>query len=558
MKARVIKKKPLKVEPNLKDYNKTYKDFDWKTAGREVSWMGHRLNIAHSIIDSHVETERKNKVALYWESDKTSKQFTFMQMSELSNKFANVIRDVGVRKGDRVFLYLPRIPELYTSFVGTLKTGAVVGTMFSAFGYNGIKERLADSSAKVLVTDDVLKKRLYKVKKDLPDLEHVIVVGKTKGKEIDYNTSMEKASEKFKVAKTKPTDDAFMLYTSGTTGSSKGVIHAHKAMIHEHMTAKWVLDLQKEDVYWCTADPGWVTGVAYGIISPWSNGISTVVYRGRFSPEKWYSILDRYNVNVWYTAPTAVRMLMAAGDDLVKKYDLSNLRHMCSVGEPLNPEAVKWSRKVFGIPFHDTWWQTETGGMLIANYPSVKIKAGSMGRPVPGIKAAIVDDSGKLLGPEQEGNLVIKPGWISMMKKICNRPNAYKKFFSHGWYISGDRAFVDKDGYFWFVGRADDVIKTSGERVGPFEVESSLVGHPAVIEAGVVGKPDPVRGEIIKAFVILSKKYKKSEKLEETLKKHVKKDLGGHAYPREIEFVESLPKTNSGKIKRALLKSKSR
>lgn len=556
MKSGAIKHPKLKVQPNMKDYEKARKSFDWEDAKKEVVWMGDRLNIAHSIMDSHAQTDLKNKVALYWDSDNESGALTFMQMSELSNKFANVLTDIGVKKGDRVFMFLPRVPEMYVSFLGTLKTGAVAGTMFAAFGPNGIKERLKDSAAKVVVTNSSLKRRLYKVKSELPDLERIVVVGKSEGKEVSYSKSMSSASDVFKVARTKPTDDAFMLYTSGTTGSSKGVVHSHMAVVHEHMTAKWVLDLRKDDVYWCTADPGWVTGVAYGIIGCWSNGATSVAYNGRFDPEKWYSILDKYNVSVWYTAPTAIRMLMAAGDRLVKKHNLKNIRHMCSVGEPLNPEAVRWGMKVFGKPFHDTWWQTETGGIMISNYPCMDIKPGSMGKPFPGVVAAVVDENGKRLKTGEEGNLAIKPRWPSMMKKVWRRPDKYKSFFSHGWYFSGDRAYIDKDGYFWFVGRADDVIKTSGERVGPFEVESALVEHPAVVEAGVIGKPDKMRGEIIKAFVVLSKGYKGSDRLSDELKKFVKKQLAGHAYPREIEFVQSLPKTKSGKIMRRFLKLK--
>jgi acetyl-CoA synthetase len=334
------------------------------------------------------------------------------------------------------------------------------------------------------------------------------------------------------------------------------VVHRHNAIIQEHMTAKWILDIHDDDVYWCTADPGWVTGVAYGILGSWSNNASSVVHAGRFNPKRWYEILDKYNVTIWYTAPTAIRMLMAAGNELPKKYDLSNLRHMCSVGEPLNPEAIRWGLKVFGRPFHDNWWQTETGGILIANYPSMPIKPGSMGKPLPGVTAAIIDDKGRKLKHGQEGHLAIKPGWPSMMKKIWRRPKKYKSYFMKGWYISGDRALTDKDGYFWFIGRADDVIKTSGERVGPFEVESALVEHPAVVEAGVIGKPDPLRGEIIKAFVVLDKNYKPSEKLVANLKTFVKKHLAGHAYPREIEFAKSLPKTRSGKIMRRVLKAR--
>lgn len=576
-----IIKKPkgfFKKRPNLEDYDKTYKNFKWEDAHDEIKWLdsGHkkhnRLNMAYSSIDAQAENWRKNKVALYWEGENEgeSKEFTFMQMSELSNKFANVLKSLDVAKNDRVFIFLPRIPELYVSFLGILKTGAVAGTMFSAFGPTGLKDRLQNSGATAVVTDDTLKKRIYKIEKDLPDLKHIIVAGNTRmktkmkikikmrprAKEKSYDAEMSEASDKFRVARTKPADDAFILYTSGTTGRPKGVVHAHKALIQEHMTAKWALDLHEDDIYWCTADPGWVTGVAYGILGSWSNGASSVVYEGRFDPAKWYYILDKYNVSVWYTAPTAIRMLMAAGGDLIKKYKLNNLRYICSVGEPLNPEAVKWSNKVLGIPFHDNWWQTETGGILIANYPCMPIKPGSMGKPLPGIEAAIVDDKGRKLGVGKQGNLAIRPGWPSMMKKIWRRPKKYKSYFVDGWYISGDLAFVDKDGYFWFIGRADDVIKTSGERVGPFEVESALVEHPAVVEAGVIGKPDPIRGEIIKAFVVLSKNYKPSKELEEKLKDFVKKNLAGHAYPREIEFINSLPKTRSGKIMRRILRAK--
>jgi acetyl-CoA synthetase len=551
----IIKEKNLKVKPNLENYEETYKTFKWENAKEEVEWFDSKLNAAYAI-DRHAKTWRKKKIALFWEGENKSEKYTFLELSNLSNKFANVLTKLGIKKGDRVFIFLPRIPPLYISFLGILKTGAIAGTMFAAFGPEGIKDRLQDSGAIALVTDDELKKRVYEVKNELPDLKYMIIVGETEGKEISYKEEMKKASKKFEIEKTSPEDYAFILYTSGTTGKPKGVCHAHQAIIQEHLTAKWVLDLKEDDVYWCTADPGWVTGVSYGILGCWSNGVSNVVYEGRFNAEKWYSIIEKYRVTVWYTAPTAIRMLMAAGDELPKRYNLSSLRHICSVGEPLNPEAIRWGMKVFGLPIHDNWWQTETGGILIANYPCMPIKLGSMGKPLPGIVAAIVDDKGNELPEGKPGNLAIKPPWPAMMREIWKNPEKYKSYFVKNWYITGDIAFRDKDGYFWFVGRADDIIKTAGERVGPFEVESVLVEHPAVIEAAVIGKPDPIRGEIIKAFLVLKKGFKESEELKEDIKNFVKKKLAGHAYPREIEFVDSLPKTRSGKIMRRLLKAK--
>lgn len=556
MAAETIEKKEFRVRPNLEDYERTYKNFRWENVYNEIEWFENgKLNAAYNATDRHAKNY-KDKVALFWiGADDSTKQYTFNEISQLSNRFASVVRKLGVKKGDRAFIFLPRIPELYTSFLGILKTGAIAGTMFSAFGPSAIKDRLFDSGAKILITNSELKKRVYEVRNELPELEKIIVVDSAEGDEISYKDEMEKASLEFDVERMNPDEYAFMLYTSGTTGKPKGVVHAHSAVIQEHITAKWVLDLHDDDIYWCTADPGWVTGIAYDIIGPWSNCVSSVVYEGRFSPEKWYSILEKYRVTVWYTAPTAIRMLMSAGDEILKKYNLSNLRYMCSVGEPLNPEAIRWGIKVFGLPFHDNWWQTETGSILIANYPTMPIKLGSMGKPFPGIKAGIVDDNGNSLPVGEEGNLAIIPGWPSMMREIWKNPKKYREYFKKEWYITGDRARMDNDGYFWFVGRADDVIKTAGERVGPFEVESALIEHPAIVEAGVIGKPDPLRGEIIKAFVTLRKGFTQSPELEEDIKNFVKKRLAGHAYPREIEFRSSLPKTRSGKIVRRLLKA---
>jgi len=557
---KIIRIKNLKREPNLSDYDKTYRDFSWKEASDQLSWFpGKKINAAYNAVDRNSQNFRKNKVALYWEGEKNEKEkYTFAELSRLSGKFSAVLRELNIERGDRVFFFLPRVPALYWGFLGTLKRGAIAGTLFSAFGPQALLDRLENSKAKVLVTNKQLLPRVNEIKNSLSNLQKIILVD---GKTISHNILgltelMSQVSEDKHVAQMRPTEPAFMLYTSGTTGKPKGVVHAHQAILQEHMTVQWVLDLRDEDVYWCTADPGWVTGIAYEILGSWSNGASTLVYEGRFDPEKWYQLISDYRVNVWYTAPTAIRMLMAADKKLLKKYDFSSLRHLASVGEPLNPSAVWWGLKTFDLPFHDNWWQTETGGILIANYPCLPIKPGSMGKPTPGIRAGIVDDNGKELEVKKIGNLAIRPGWPSMMRKIWRRPRKYKKYFVNGWYISGDLAFKDKDGYFWFVGRSDDVIKTAGERVGPFEVESALDSHPAVVEAGVIGKPDPLRGEIVKAFVVLAANQKPTEELKVKLQNYVKTHLSGHAYPREIEFIDQLPKTRSGKIVRRFLKAK--
>lgn len=547
-----VKEKDLKLEPNLSDYHKLYDNFNIQSAQKnEIEYFPEGfLNAAHNAVGRHASDEYKNKVALYHLDDQLNEtKITFAELDDLANRFGNFLKSLGVERGDRVFFFLPRVPEIFYGFLGTLKIGAIAGTMFSAFGPQALLDRLENSQAKVLITTGDLSHRLSGIKKDLPDLKHIITINQ-------LTEQLHKYSEVLHTTHTHPQDPAFMLYTSGTTGKPKGVLHAHQSIIQQHLTAKYVLDLKDSDVYWCTADPGWVTGIAYQILGTLSVGASTVVYSGRFDPKTWYQIIEKYKVTVWYTAPTAIRMLKSAGDELVKFHNISSLRHLGSVGEPLNPEPLVWGNKVFKHPFHDTWWQTETGGIMIANYPKMDIKPGSMGKPFPGITAAIVDDKGNVVPDLTEGNLALKKGWISMMTKIWRRPKKYKSYFIGDWYLSGDRAFKDKDGYFWFVGRADDVIKTQGERVGPFEVESALVSHPAVAEAGVIGKPDELRGEIIKAFIALKPGHKPSDHLKEQIANHVKSQLAGHAYPREIEFVDSLPKTKSGKIVRRLLRAK--
>jgi acetyl-CoA synthetase len=565
VKLKIIKKdKYLKKTPNLEDYNKVVKNFSYDKYTQDLVWFDQdKINAAYNAITRNALSSRKNKIALYWEGENGEKaKYTFLEVEEISNQIANYLKLLGVKKGDRVFIFLPRIPELYFSFIAILKIGAVAGTLFSAFGPQALLDRIGQSQAKVLITTSELAKRLSSVKKDLPRLERILLVDKG----FSHETSLQ--SKSLKIAETHQDDNAFMLYTSGTTGKPKGVVHCHKAIVHEYLTAKWILDIQEDDVYWCTADPGWVTGIAYEILGSWANGASTVVFSGRFSPEKWYQIIKDYQVNIWYTAPTAIRMLAAAGLDIVKKYDLSSLRYLASVGEPLNPEPIYWGLKAFNLPFHDNYWQTETGGIVVANYACLPIKPGSMGKPFPGIKAHIVNDSGQELKTNKIGNLAFEPNWPSLMKEIWRRPKKYQSYFipviprrngvttRNLYYLTGDLAYKDSDGYFWFVGRADDVIKTAGERVGPFEVESALVAHPTVIEAGIIGKPDPLRGEIIKAFVVLKDGFKSSDKLKNELSLFVKKNLAGHAYPREIEFINKLPKTRSGKIMRRILKAK--
>ncbi|OLS39783.1 acetate--CoA ligase [Alkalihalophilus pseudofirmus] len=543
---------------NLENYDEAAKNFDWSTVEKEFSWSETgNVNLAYEAIDRHAEGTKKDHVALYYSDAKRDEKYTYNDLKIQSNKAGNVLRDIGVEKGDRVFIFMPRSPELYFSILGTIKVGAIVGPLFEAFMEGAVRDRLEDSEARVLITTPALLERVPV--DDLPKLEKVLIVdedAKEEGPYLNFFTRLNAASEELDIEWVDREDGLILHYTSGSTGKPKGVLHVHNAMLQHYQTAKWVLDLKEEDVYWCTADPGWVTGTSYGIFGPWLAGVTNVVRGGRFSPTDWYDTLQRYNVSVWYSAPTAFRMLMSAGDELVKQYDLSSLRHILSVGEPLNPEVVRWGMKVFNLRIHDTWWMTETGAQLICNYPSMEIRPGSMGKPIPGVKAAIIDDQGNELPPNRMGNLAIRKGWPSMMRAIWNNEPKYKSYFEiDGWYVSGDSAYMDEDGYFWFQGRIDDVIMTSGERVGPFEVESKLVEHPAVAEAGVIGKPDPVRGEIIKAFVALREGYDVTDELQEDIRNFVKKGLAAHAAPREIEFRKSLPKTRSGKIMRRVLKA---
>ena len=556
--------------PNLADYRKTYAEFSWESARRALSGLpdGKGLNIAHEAVDRHAaDPSLSEHLAIRWLGKSGSiRDYTFQELRSLTNRFANVLQHLAVTKGDTVFALTGRIPELYVAALGTLKNRSVFCPLFSAFGPEPIKARMNIGKAKVLVTTPSLyERKVAGLRKSLPDLKHVILVGDNQSSTsidgtLNYHQIISESSDRFVIEQTNPEDTALLHFTSGTTGTPKGAVHVHQAVVAHHITGKLALDLHPDDIFWCTADPGWVTGTSYGIIAPLTNGVTSIVDEGDFDAERWYRILQDQRVSVWYTAPTAIRMMMKAGADLVRKHDLPALRFLASVGEPLNPEAVVWGQEAFRLPFHDNWWQTETGGIMIANYASMDIKPGSMGRPLPGIEAAIVkriDDRIEVIDEaEVQGELALRPGWPSMFRAYLNEPERYRKCFVGGFYLTGDLARRDTDGYFWFVGRKDDVIKTSGHLIGPFEVESILMEHKAVAEAGVIGKPDPVALEIVKAFVLLRDGYRASSALRRELLAFARVRLGAVVAPKEIEFVSALPHTSSGKIMRRLLKAR--
>jgi len=558
------------VMPNLVSYELACADFLWKTAEQELSGLcGRRgLNIAHEAIDRHANGPLRDHLALRWLGKQgEARDFSYGDLYRLTNQFANILGSLGIGKGDRVFALAGRIPELYIAALGTLKNGSVFCPLFSAFGPEPIQQRLSIAEGKVLVTTDLLygRRKISELRSALPHLEHVVVIGNPDDPSppgtYNFRKLMAEASDRFKIPPTDPEDMALIHFTSGTTGRPKGAVHVHKAVIAHHITGTYALDFHPDDIFWCTADPGWITGTSYGIIAPLTHGITSIVDEADFDAERWYRIIQDQKVTVWYTAPTAVRMLMKAGTGIIRKYDLSSLRFISSVGEPLNPEAVVWGREAFGLPIHDNWWQTETGGIMIANYRAMQIRPGSMGKPLPGIEAAIVhphkDGTVDVVREAGiQGELALRPGWPSMFRGYLHDEERYRKSFAGGWYLTGDLARRDADGYFWFVGRADDVIKSAGHLIGPFEVESALMEHPAVAEAGVIGKPDPVIGETVKAFVSLKKGYEPSEALRKELLGHARSRLGPAVAPREIDFRDSVPKTRSGKIMRRLLKAR--
>ena len=557
-----------KRAPNLPDYANAVAGFSWDAVREELQGLpeARGLNIAHEAVDRHADGGLRDHLALRWlGSEGSTRDFTYGELKRQTNRFANILQGLGIGRGDTVSVLTGRIPDLYIAALGILKNTSVFCPLFSAFGPEPIYQRLSSGDAKVLITTDAYyRRKVSQLRETLPNLQHVLIVDvhDHPGKGLlSLPHLMAEASDTFTIPPTGPEDMAVLHFTSGTTGMPKGAIHVHNAVCCHYMTGKYVMDFHPEDVFWCTADPGWITGTSYGIIAPLLHGITNIVDEADFDALRWCRILESQRVNVWYTAPTAIRRLMRLGLEPVRDYDLSNLRLIHSVGEPLNPEAVFWSLKALGLPIHDNWWQTETGGIMIANLPAMEIRPGSMGRPLPGIEAAIIQRMGKssvqiVDEPDIEGELALRPGWPSMFRGYLHEEERYRKCFVGGWYVTGDLAKRDADGYFWFVGRADDIIKTSGHMVGPFEVESTLMEHPAVAEAGVIGKPDPLIGEIVKAFIALKPGISPSEELRLELLGFARKKLGTAVAPKEIEFKDNLPKNTSGKIMRRLLKAR--
>ena len=562
-------RQPGDLTPNLADYERARASFSWADARRALSGLpgGRGLNIAYEAVDRHVRGGRGHVTAIRWIGRSGDRrEITYDELSRETSRFANALRSLGVGPRDVVATLLGRIPPLYVVALGVLKNTSVYSPLFSAFGPDPIVARLSKARARVLVTTESLyQRKVAPVRSQLTALEHVLIVRETTGAlppgTLDLAEQIAAAPDAFEIPPTDAQDLALLHFTSGTTGTPKGALHVHESVVSHHATAASALDLHPSDVFWCTADPGWVTGTSYGIVAPLTHGLTMIVDEAEFDAERWYRLLRNERVTVWYTAPTAIRMLMKAGSTLARSYDLRSLRFLGSVGEPLNPEAVVWGAEAFDRPFHDNWWQTETGGIMIANFASMDIRPGSMGRPLPGIEAAIIrrEDDGAVRvvdAPDVQGELALRPGWPSMFRGYLDEPARYAKCFADGWYLTGDLARRSADGYFWFVGRADDVIKSSGHLIGPFEVESLLMAHQAVAEAGVIGKPDPVAHETVKAFVLLKPGIEPSEPLRRELLGFSRLHLGAVVAPKEIEFVTSLPRTRSGKIARRVLRAR--
>ena len=504
----------------------------------------------------------RSKIALVWEGASGRREvFTFFEIDNLSNRIANVLKDLGTKRGDRIFTLLHRTPELYATIPAVLKTGAAVGILFSDFGAEAIRQRLEDAGARMLITDSANLEKIRHVCEFLPNLAHILIVGDANGAEETVCTvqihSFEKlvgdSSNKFSPARVSPDDTCFLIYTSGTTGLPKGVVHRHAIQERLVETAKDVLQLEKDDFFWCTADPGWVTGLCYGIFAPWLLGMPIFVYEGEFDSARWLEILERNQLTCLYTTPTLLRLLRNEIGDVVTPGKFV-LRRIYSVGEPLNPEVATWAERIFNARVFDNYWQTETGSFVIANRPNLTAKRGAMGKAVGGVHVSIVDENGSEVPAGSIGDIAIKPSLSSLFKGYWNFPEATRACFRAGWYITRDRGKMDEDGYFWFVARNDDVIMCQAQRIGPFEVENALLSHPAIAESAAVGAKNEITTEHVKAFVVLRKEFASSRQLAEEIAAHVRAQLSPLATPREIEFCADLPKTRSGKIRRDQLR----
>lgn len=549
----------------------------WRRARAELDGLPDGgLNIAHEALDRWVAAGAGALVALRWLPKRDDPvDLTYDELTRRTNRFARALRSLGHGRGVCVASLAGRIPDVHVTALGTLRAGGVFSPLFSAFGPEPIAQRISIGSIAVLVTTPSLfRRKIAPILDELTSVQTVLVTGDDPELPDDPRVHslaacMAAESDEPIVAPTRPDELALVHFTSGTTGQPKGAMHVHEAVLSHYATGRDVLDLRPGDRFWCTADPGWVTGTSYGIIAPLVNGTTCIVDEADFDAERWYTIVQDERIDVWYTAPTAIRMLMRAGDELAAGHDFSRLRLVASVGEPLNPEAVLWAERAFGVPVLDNWWQTETGGIMIANTRAEPVRPGSMGIPIPGIEAGVLargDDEELVVGPDGEpelerrpdhsGELALRRGWPSMFRGYLDQDERYRSSFCGNWYRTGDLARCDEDGYYWFVGRTDDVIKSAGHLIGPFEVESALVEHPAVAEAGVIGKPDDTAGAIVKAFVALAPGHIDDDELRRELIGHARSRLGPAVAPREIEVLDGLPHTRSGKIMRRLLKAR--
>ena len=539
----------------------------------------------HNCLDRHVKTWRKNKLALIWEGEKGEvRTFSYFALHREVSKFANVLKSMGIRKGDRVTIYMGRVPELPIAMLACAKIGAIHSVVYGGFSVEALHGRIEDSQSKLAITCDgaflngkivPLKEIMDEALKRSPTVENVIVVKRTghevnmeAGRDLWYHDlmSLPIAGGKCETEVMDAEDPLYILYTSGTTGKPKAVVHVHGGyMVGIYTTLKYVFDIKDEDRYWCAADPGWVTGHSYIVYGPLLCGATSFMYEGAPTypyPNRWWQMVEKYGITILYTAPTAIRGLMRFGDAWPNRYDLSSLRLLGTVGEPINPEAWRWYYRVIGkerCPIMDTWWQTETGMFMITPLPCVPLKPGSATRPFFGIQADVVDEEGRPVKNGEEGYLVIKTPWPAMLRTIYRDPDRYvKQYWSKypGLYLTGDSAKKDDDGYFWIIGRVDDVIKVSGYRLGTAEIESALVSHPAVAEAAAIGLPHEIKGNAIHAYVLLKAGQTPSEELAEALRQHVGHEMGPIAKPEKIVFVDKLPKTRSGKIMRRVLKAR--